>query len=160
MTNIIMARIDEHLIHGSITEEWCDALESELIIIVNDQVAEDKLRQGILDMAVPEEVFARYYSIEKAIKKLPQLDETKHPLVIFASIQDAIQVIDQGAEITHLNLGCLKHTKGRHQYGYDVYLNKEEVEMLRNLMEKGIKIDLRSSPEEEAEPLAISLKKP
>lgn len=159
MTKIIMARIDEHLIHGSLTQEWCDALESELIIIVNDQVAGDKLRQGLLDMAVPEEVYARYYTVEKAIKKLPKLDEEKHTLVVFASIEDAVQVIEGGVEITNLNLGSLKHLKGRRQYGYDVSLNKEEVALLKDLLKKGVAIDLRNSPQDAVQPLQDVLDK-
>ena len=66
MSTIKMAHIDDHFIHGQVATRWCEALDANLIIVVNDELASNKMRQGLLDMAVPDKINSRYYTVEKA----------------------------------------------------------------------------------------------
>ncbi|MGO4927479.1 PTS sugar transporter subunit IIB [Fundicoccus sp. Sow4_D5] len=49
-----MAHIDNHIIHGQDATRWCEALDANLIIVVNDELASNKMRQVLLDRAVPD----------------------------------------------------------------------------------------------------------
>lgn len=51
---IKMAHIDNHIIHGQDATRWCEALDANLIIVVNDELASNKMRQVLLDRAVPD----------------------------------------------------------------------------------------------------------
>ena len=53
MPNILLTRIDNRLIHGQVATQWCGAIGANLILVPNDAVAGDKLRQGLMDMAAP-----------------------------------------------------------------------------------------------------------
>ena len=53
MPNIVLTRIDNRLIHGQVATQWCGSIGANLILVANDVVAGDKLRQGLMDMAAP-----------------------------------------------------------------------------------------------------------
>ena len=51
MPNIILTRIVNRLVHGQVATQWCGAIGANLILVANDEVAGNKLRQGLMDMA-------------------------------------------------------------------------------------------------------------
>lgn len=67
MPNIILARIDNRLLHGQVATQWTKAIGANLILVANDEVAGNKMRQGLMDMAAPNGVDTRYWTIQKTI---------------------------------------------------------------------------------------------
>ena len=45
MPNIVLTRIDNRLVHGQVATQWCGAIGANLILVANDDVAGNKLRQ-------------------------------------------------------------------------------------------------------------------
>ena len=112
MPTIEMARVDNRLIHGQISVRWCSKLEINTIIVVNDAVAQNKVQQGLLDMAVPDEYHTRYYTLQQAIDKLPNLSSDKKMLLIFEKIQDLRSLVAAGVKIPYINIGNLDMSPG------------------------------------------------
>ena len=52
MPNIVLTRIDNRLVHGQVATQWCGSIGANLILVANDKVAGDKLRQGLADHIV------------------------------------------------------------------------------------------------------------
>ena len=53
MPNIVLVRIDNRLIHGQVATQWCGVVGANLLLVANDEVAKDKMRQGLMKMAAP-----------------------------------------------------------------------------------------------------------
>ena len=70
MPNILLTRIDNRLIHGQVATQWCSSIGANLILVANDVVAGDKLRQGLMDMAAPAYAATRYWTLEKTISTI------------------------------------------------------------------------------------------
>lgn len=158
MANIKMARIDDHFIHGQYAARWCEASDSNLIIVINDELATDKVRQGLLDMAVPNTINSRYYTIEKAIKQLPRLSEDKQVLLILESLTDLKALMDAGIAPPHVNLGnTLVAPRTRYITKY-VSLSDLDFDILNELSSHGVAIDIRRLPDDTPEPFASLLK--
>lgn len=51
MPNIVLTRINNRLVHGQVATQWCGSIGANLILVANDEVAGNKLRQGLMDMA-------------------------------------------------------------------------------------------------------------
>ena len=51
MPNIVLTRIDNRLVHGQVATQWCGAIGANLILVANDEVAGNSLRQGLMNMA-------------------------------------------------------------------------------------------------------------
>lgn len=120
MSNVRMALIDDHFLHGQVAELWCSEVESNLIIVVNDKLSENKMQQGLLDMSVPDGITCRYYSLSKAIKMLNKLDSEKHPILIFETIAPGVS------------------------------LNSKQINWLASISEQGTKVEVRQTPDEES----------
>lgn len=63
--NILMTRIDNRLIHGQVGVTWTSALGANLILVANDNAANDKTQQSLMDMVVADGVQTRYFSLQK-----------------------------------------------------------------------------------------------
>ena len=45
MPNIVLTRIDNRLVHGQVAPPWCGSIGANLILVANDEVAGNTLRQ-------------------------------------------------------------------------------------------------------------------
>ena len=145
-----MARVDNRLIHGQISVRWCSKLEINTIIVVNDAVAQNKVQQGLLDMAVPDEYHTRYYTLQQAIDRLPNLSSDKKRLLIFENIQDLRSLVAAGVKIPYINIGNLDMSPGKRHIAASTSLSQEEMDWLNSQAQAGTKVEVRRIPSEEA----------
>ena len=150
MPTIEMARVDNRLIHGQISVRWCSKLEINTIIVVNDAVAQNKVQQGLLDMAVPDEYHTRYYTLQQAIDRLPNLSSDKKMLLIFENIQDLRSLVAEGVKIPYINIGNLDMSPGKRHIAASTSLSQEEMDWLNSQAQAGTKVEVRRIPSEEA----------
>ena len=75
MPNIVLTRIDNRLVHGQVATQWCGAIGANLILVANDEVAGNSLRQGLMNMAAPAYAAMRYWTVEKTIDTMNQAIE-------------------------------------------------------------------------------------
>lgn len=149
MPTIEMARVDNRLIHGQISVRWCSKLEINTIIVVNDAVAQNKVQQGLLDMAVPDEYHTRYYTLQQAIDRLPNLSSDKKMLLIFENIQDLRSLVAAGVKIPYINIGNLDMSPGKRHIAASTSLSQEEMDWLNSQAQAGTKVEVRRIPSEE-----------
>ena len=57
--NILLTRIDNRLIHGQVATQWTSTIGANLILVANDEVAGNKMRQNLMNMAAPQGVATR-----------------------------------------------------------------------------------------------------
>ena len=150
MPTIEMARVANRLIPGQISVRWCSKLEINTIIVVNDAVAQNKVQQGLLDMAVPDEYHTRYYTLQQAIDKLPNLSSDKKMLLIFENIQDLRSLVAAGVKIPYINIGNLDMSPGKRHIAASTSLSQEEMDWLDSQAQAGTKVEVRRIPSEEA----------
>ena len=53
---IELVRIDDRLVHGQIVQGWLKVIDINKIVVVSDAVANDRMQQMLLAMAVPSSV--------------------------------------------------------------------------------------------------------
>ena len=68
--NILLTRIDNRLVHGQVATQWNSTLGSNLILVANDDVASNTMRQNLMKMAAPAGVATRSFSLQKTIDAL------------------------------------------------------------------------------------------
>ena len=59
--NILLTRIDNRLVHGQVATQWNSTLGSNLILVANDDVATNTMRQNLMKMAAPAGVATRHW---------------------------------------------------------------------------------------------------
>ena len=67
MPNIVLTRIDNRLLHGQVATQWTKVIGANLILVANDDVANNKMRQNLMTMAAPNGVATRFWTLQKTI---------------------------------------------------------------------------------------------
>lgn len=146
-SNIVFARVDDRLIHAQITAAWNGSVGANVIVVANDEVATSKIRQSLMDGAVPSWVHTRYYTITDAVRELTiGGDSSERIFLVVESPADMLKLVEGGVEIEKLNIGNLHITKERHPVTLSVAVGDEDVAAFKALKDKGIELSIQRVP--------------
>lgn len=147
--NIVLVRVDDRLIHGQILESWIPFLKAQCVVVANDSLAHDQFQRAILSMAIPDRIKLCIVPIDetKDLDRDPELNG-KSTLIIVSSIRDAFRLHVGGVTFDKLNIGNMKSTSEAEQISYSVWLDGEDVRMIKELMADGKAVNLQSVPRE------------
>lgn len=141
---IVLTRVDHRLLHGQVAFSWTNSLGADAILIANDDVVKDEIWKTTLKLAKPVGVKLVIKNIEDSIKSINSGVTDKYRLLIVVnSIDDAKKLIDNVEEIKSLNLGGSKHSENSRALGKSFYITEDEEKMLRELIDKGVEVELR-----------------
>ena len=134
MENILLARVDDRLIHGQVMTAWLKRYPAKQIIIIDDGVAKDDFMASVLQMAAPSGVKVRVFSCEKAIQAMGK--GIKNP------------TIDGGLDLTAINIGGMGINETRKTFHKNIAASEEEKEAMRNLLDRGVDVKIQVIPQD------------
>lgn len=145
---IVLFRIDDRLIHGQITVAWSMISNPDIIAVVSDRVASNKIQRSALELAAPIGVDVVIYSISQAIKELgPKSSKSKKRVfIIVPSPEDALKLVEQGVEVKSINVGQMGFTEGKKQISKTLSVDDKDVKAFRKILSKGVEMEHRQLP--------------
>ena len=144
---IILARIDDRLIHGQVTEGWGKIFKPELIIVVSDKVASSEWEKEICLASLPPSIDGFVVTLDDAAKTINELNfDPRASYVLFESPHDAYKVIQMGAHISTLNVGGMHSTKNKREILDYIFVDENDSKYLKALRDKGISLHFRDLP--------------
>lgn len=142
--NFTLSRVDERLAHGQIITSWTKYLGVSIIWIIDDQICKDDFMKQVLQLSAPSGIKIEIYSVQQAVDKAEQeKDSSSKVLLLFKRIQYVLGAVKQGLDIKEVNLGNLGSLAGRKAISKNVNLNPSEIEMVKELMDKGLLVYLQ-----------------
>ncbi|MBD3168631.1 MAG: hypothetical protein GF307_04055 [candidate division Zixibacteria bacterium] len=126
-------RLDEKFIHAQIIHGWLPYLNASRIIGVSEKYSGDEASKRLYLEAIPEELEGEILSPADAAIRVGENTQKGVTLVLFSSIGDACDYIEEGGKIGTLNLGGLYSGENRREYLPYIHLNTEEKECLSNM---------------------------
>ena len=150
--NILLTRIDNRLIHGQVATQWTSTIGANLILVANDGVAGNKMRQKLMDMAAPQGVATRYFSVQKTIDVIHKAAARQHIFLIVENPEDALRLVKGGVPIKKLNIGNMHMSEGKRQVATSVAVNDEDVAAFRALQDAGVELSIQRGPSTPVEP--------
>lgn len=154
MANIILTRIDNRLIHGQVATQWTSSIGANLILVANDEVADDKLRQRLMDMAAPQSATTRYFTIQKTIDIIHKASDKQKIFIICETPQDVLKLVEGGVPIDKVNIGNMHMSKGKEQVVGSVAVDQDDVDTFSRLQDKGVELEIKRVPSEGKEKLS------
>lgn len=144
---IKLTRIDHRLLHGQVAFSWTKFLDSDCILIANDELMKDELKMSAMRMAKPTGVKLVMKSIDDSTKALNSGVTDKYKLfIIVASVEDAYRLCKAVDRIKTINVGGMKQREDRRQISKAVFISDEDEKMLRELNDQGIELEVRLVP--------------
>lgn len=154
MPNIILTRIDNRLIHGQVATQWTNSIGANLILVANDDVSTNKMRQGLMDMAAPNGVATRYFSIQKTIDVIHKASDKQLIFIVCECPQDVLKLVEGGVPIKKVNIGNMHMAEGKRQVATVVCVDDSDVAAFKRLQELGVELEIRKVPSEGTEDVA------
>ena len=151
MPNIILTRIDNRLVHGQVATQWCGAIGANLILVANDEVAGNKMRQGLMDMAAPSYAAMRYWTIEKTCATIHKANDKQKIFIVCETPTDGLRLVEGGVPLKKVNIGNMHMAEGKRQGAGSVAVDDKDVAAFAKLRELGGELEIRRVPSEASE---------
>ncbi|MDR2395858.1 MAG: PTS sugar transporter subunit IIB [Endomicrobium sp.] len=147
---IILIRVDDRLVHGQIVQGWLKTLDVDVVLVVSDLAANNKIQQTLMELALPSSIRLDIKTLKDATTSLINREYDKENIMILAAYpSEVLYMIEKGLEITSLNIGGMHFINGRKQLAENVCVNNEDIENLRQIYSKGIEIESRVLPNDD-----------
>ncbi|MFV0552759.1 MAG: PTS N-acetylgalactosamine transporter subunit IIB [Anaerorhabdus sp.] len=146
MPNILLTRIDNRLIHGQVATQWTSSIGANLLLVANDDVANNAFRQGLMDMAAPSYAQTRYWTIQKTIDTIHKASDAQKIFIVCENPQDVLKLVEGGVPIKKVNIGNMHMSEGKRQVAGSVAVDASDVEAFEKLRNLGVELEIRKVP--------------
>ena len=141
---ILLLRVDHRLLHGQVAVSWVQGLHSDCVFCVGDKIANDPVWKTTLKLGKPAGCKLVIKDMEHAIEAINSGVTDKYRMILSVqTIAEAKQLVEGCPQIKSVNLGNTKASPTTKEVARQVFLEPEEFEMLRELVDKGIEVEVR-----------------
>ena len=144
---VVLARIDQRLIHGLVVNQWAPALQVKRFMVVDDMLCNNDDIKASMRMAKPAGTGVSVISTETAITnfKAGKYDGQR-VLVLVKEPETLIKLMEGGVEIPKVDLGIMLNEDGREAVTKFIALNDKERADLQTIKDKGIPVVIQYVP--------------
>jgi len=150
MPNIVLSRIDERLIHGQVGVQWVGFARANLVLVANDEVAEDPLQQNLMEMVLAAGVAVRFWSLQKVIDSIHLAADRQKILLVCRSPADFLRLVEGGVPVTRINVGNMHYANGKQQIAKTVSVDVNDIAAFNGLKAAGVTCFIQGVPTEPA----------
>jgi len=138
---VVLARIDQRLIHGLVVNQWAPALQVKRFMVVDDVLCNNDDIKASMRMAKPAGTGVSIISTETAITnfKAGKYDGQR-VLVLVKEPETLIKLMEGGVEIPKVDLGIMFNEDGREAVTKFIALNDKERADLQTIKDKGVPV--------------------
>ncbi|MEY8292816.1 PTS sugar transporter subunit IIB [Carnobacteriaceae bacterium 52-44] len=147
MSRVVLARIDDRLIHGQVVTAWVNHVKANTIIIADEELSSNKLMQRIYMAAAPNNIELKILTIDETITYLKE-EENRRVLLLGKTPQVFEKLIENNIEIDEVILGGMGSKPDRKKVIRNSYANEEELESMKSILSKGIDVAYQIVPDE------------
>ena len=150
---ILLTRVDDRFIYGQDVELWNETVGSNLVLIVNDEIAADSRQWAPMRVAAPEGVWTRFFSVQRTIDIIHAATPRQWILIMVASPADALALVKGGVPITKISIGHMQVGEGKRSVTPTVAVNDADVAAFKELQALGIELEIRYLPSSDPDPI-------
>lgn len=143
---VVLARIDERLIRGKTIGTWTLAYEVNVIVIVDDVLAANKVQLDIFALTTPPNVKLFAQSVDGFIEKYNRgVFDNYKVMLIFRDTLAITKIAKSGVKlpVKFINIGSMKFKEGKVELTETVSVAPFEIDNLLYLNEMGYGIESR-----------------
>ena len=149
MSEIVLTRIDDRLIHGQVMTAWVKKTRANQILIIDDEVANDEFMSEILKMSAPNGIDIVVKGLEDGITFLKEQDDKANKLIILVKgpgIIDAI--LENDIQISKLVVGGMGARPDRRVLYKNISASDEERGIFKKIIDKNVPVVIHIIPDQ------------
>lgn len=154
MAKSLAVRVDDRLIHGQVVTQWVKVFKAQKIVVIDNNVAKDKMQKNVLKFAAPPEMKVSIFSVDKAVEvwEKNQFGNT-NVFVLFKDVKQIKELADKGVKFDEITLGNMSIIGERKQIYKSTGFTKEEARALFDLQREGVNLQFQTQPTDKKESL-------
>ena len=111
---VVLARIDDRLIHGQVTVGWSEQLRPDRILLANNAIAADLWQTRVYASTVPPDIEVSILPVSKAAASLADNDHAaERVLLLTGSPEEMAELVRIGVPVSEVNVGGLHFGPGK-----------------------------------------------
>lgn len=150
MPNIVLCRIDERLVHGQVGVQWVGFANANLVLVANDEVAQDVMQQNLMEMVLAEGIDIRFWSLDKVIENIHRAADRQKILLVCKCPADFLKLVEGGVPIKQINVGNMHYAEGKMQIHKTVSIDEVDRQAFEKLQKLGVHCYIQGVPTEES----------
>jgi len=155
---VILARIDDRLIHGQVTVAWGGWLEPDRMILVNDEIATTEWRRDLYaeadSLGAAVSVLTKDAFLEENVRGV--WDDERVVLIV-ETPSDMFDLIAGGLSLEEVNVGGMHFSPGKREVLSYVYVDDADVLAMREIVARGVRLSAQDVPATQSVDLADAL---
>ena len=149
MRNVVLARVDDRLIHGEVVSVWLPSLKANTILIVDDGVAADTFNVRVIRSLAPAGVKVFVVTVDKAAERLVADGKPGENIIVLAKTPITFdRLVRAGVPLKEINLGGMGIRGERRPFIKNVAASPEEVDAIERLRNQGVRVFYQLVPEQ------------
>lgn len=141
---ILNARVDDRLIHGQVATSWIRGLSIQVVVVVDDRIAQDATQKSILKLSAPADTKVYALGVDKFIEKMNKgILDSYRVMLVFENVKTPLELVQKGYMLKSLNLGGIRFRDGRRQVSKALSFTEEEELIIHKLVENGVEVEHR-----------------
>lgn len=151
---LLLARIDDRLIHGQVAYGWGRALQPSFYLVVSDALRADPMRAEVCLCGVPDDARGRVVSVAEALTSAVQGEiDRERTILLMPGTDEALRLLEGGFPMAELNVGGLHHAPGKREVLPYVFLDDADRDRLRAIAARGVSVAARDLPANASHPV-------
>lgn len=143
---VVLARVDDRLIHGQVTVGWCQHLHPDHLVLADNAVAADPWQSRVYASSVPPRIRVSILSVAEAVNHLRTADPAQRVLVLTGNVPAMADLVSLGAPIDRVNLGGLHMGPGKREVFPFVYFDEVDLKSLLRLVNADVQLLAQQVP--------------
>ena len=149
MRNVVLARVDDRLIHGEVVSVWTPSLSANCILVVDDDVAADAFNVRVLKSLAPDGVKVFVSTTEKAVAGLLKDPVPGERVIVLAKTPITYdRLVEAGVPFEAVNLGGMGIRGERRPFIKNVAASPAEVDAIERMRAAGVHVYYQLVPEQ------------
>ena len=153
---VVLARIDDRFIHGQVVTAWLQTIgRCDEILICDDKVRKDPFLPQVFKMAAPPNIALRVLSVDETIADFQaRTTDSRRVLLLTRGPEAMLRLLENGVPMDSLNVGGMGGAPGRRNLHRSVSVSDVELELLRQIQAKGVRVEIKMVPSDRGVDLA------
>ncbi|WP_282318364.1 PTS galactosamine transporter subunit IIB [Escherichia coli] len=145
-------RIDNRLVHGQVGVTWTSTIGANLLVVVDDVVANDDIQQKLMGITAETYGFGiRFFTIEKTINVIGKAAPHQKIFLICRTPQTVRKLVEGGIDLKEVNVGNMHFSEGKKQISSKVYVDDQDLADLRFIKQRGVNVFIQDVPGDQKE---------
>lgn len=144
---IVLARVDNRFVHGQILEGWIPYAKASCIVVASDIAAKNPIQKMAMETCVSCGLKIWVLGVDESVKRLLAGEfDASRVVLLFGTTGEALRAAELGLKLEELNIGNIHFCPGKFQISPSVSVDAEDLENLKALTNRGIRVFIRCVP--------------